>query len=103
MTADGGCGVSWSYHYLRYCGTGKGNHIILQRGRGRGREEPCLGADSRQSSLPRVWALFGSLLSAMLLLLDNKYTIRYLMLGRQCTFVTLTKAKKNFLCFKCFF
>lgn len=37
MTADGGCGVSWSYHYLRYCGTGKGNYIILQRqGKGEG-------------------------------------------------------------------
>lgn len=37
MTADGGCCVPWSYHYLRYCGTGKGNHIILQRqGQGEG-------------------------------------------------------------------
>lgn len=36
MTADGGCGISWSYHYLRYCGKGKGNHIILQSGKGKG-------------------------------------------------------------------
>lgn len=37
MTADGGCGISWSYHYLRYCGERqKGSHIILQR-QGEGR------------------------------------------------------------------
>lgn len=37
MTADGGCGISWSYHYLRYCGERhKGNHIILQSGKGKG-------------------------------------------------------------------
>lgn len=36
MTADGGCGVSLFYHYLRYCGTGKGNHITLQSGKGKG-------------------------------------------------------------------
>lgn len=83
MTADGGCGVSWSYHYLRYCGKGKKAIISYCRVE-RGREEPCLGADSRQSSLPQVgWALFRRLLSALLLLLDNKCTIRYLMLGRQ--------------------
>lgn len=36
MTADGGCGIYSSYHYLRYCGKGKGNHIILQSGKGKG-------------------------------------------------------------------
>lgn len=37
MTADGGCGISSSYHYLRYCSERqKGNHIILQSGKGKG-------------------------------------------------------------------
>lgn len=37
MTADGGCGVSLFYHYLRYCGKGKKAIILFCRGEGEGR------------------------------------------------------------------
>lgn len=36
MTANGGCGISWSYHYLRYCGNGKKAIISYCRGEGEG-------------------------------------------------------------------